>query len=294
MEAITDRQWDYFKAVSNDYNQPGHFVSLIGQEWTNHKYGHRNIYFRGDDGPLISSTDPRSNTLKKLWKTLDEVAEAGKQILLIPHHTSNKIMGCDWSMGWNPKYENAVEIYSVWGSCECHKDEGNIRPIKSCDGEVKGRHVRDALKLGYRLGFVGGGDIHDGRPGDCLNGHSETSIYRSGLTAVMVPELTRENVFDAMKNHHCYAATCSRIFLDVTTEKHDQKLKLKIKCASEHGLKAVELISNADITRNLPLESDSRSLEQCLNIPALSKDEFIYIRVTANSGDMAWSSPVYG
>ena len=51
MEAITDRQWDYFQAVSNDYNEPERFATLIGQEWTNHNPGHRNIYYRGNRGP---------------------------------------------------------------------------------------------------------------------------------------------------------------------------------------------------------------------------------------------------
>ena len=50
MEAVTERQWEYFQAVTNDYNEPGRFVTLIGQEWTNHKPGHRNIYFRGAGG----------------------------------------------------------------------------------------------------------------------------------------------------------------------------------------------------------------------------------------------------
>jgi len=296
MEAITDRQWDYFQAVSNDYNQPGSFVSLIGQEWTNHKYGHRNIYYRGAGGPLISSKDSNSDTLEKLWKTADKVAATGEEVLLIPHHTANKIMGCDWSMGWNPKYEKAVEVYSCWGSSECHEDDGNTRPItpENCGGEVKGRHVRDALKRGYRFGFVGGGDIHDGRPGDCLDGHpGVTKGYRSGLTAVLIPELTRENVFDAIKNNHSYAATCSRIFMDVVTEKHGKNLKLDVKCASEHGLKAVEIIRNGDIVQNIALKDNSRFLEQELEIQALAKDDFLYIRVTANSGDMAWSSPVF-
>lgn len=297
MEAVTDRQWDYFQEVSNDYNQPGQFVSLIGQEWTNHKDGHRNIYFRGDSGPLIRSTAPSSNTLKKLWNTIDEVKKTGEQILLIPHHTSNKIMGCDWSLGWNPEYEKAVEVYSCWGSSECHEDDGNTRPItpENCGGEVKGRHIRDALKRGYRFGFVGGGDIHDGRPGDCLDGHpGVTKGYGSGLTAVMIPELTRENVFDAIENHQSYAATCSRIFLDVVTEKHGKNLKMDIKCASEKGLKNVDIITNGDSVQSIDLKDNSLCLEHQLEIQTLEENDFVYIRVTTNSGDMAWSSPIFG
>jgi len=50
MEGVTDRQWDYFQSVTNDYDEPGRFVTLQGQEWTNHDPangapGHRNVYY---------------------------------------------------------------------------------------------------------------------------------------------------------------------------------------------------------------------------------------------------------
>ncbi len=159
MEAVTDRQWEYFTAVTNDFNEPGRFSTLVGQEWTNSATGHRNIYMRGDVAPLLRSTSPDCNTLKKLWAKLE-----GLEAIAIPHHSANVIMGVDWSLGWNPRYETAVEMYSVWGNSERPAEAGNPRPIHHCGGEMVGRHVRDALACGYHLGFVGGGDIHDGRP----------------------------------------------------------------------------------------------------------------------------------
>jgi uncharacterized protein DUF3604 len=97
MEAVSDRQWDYFQAVTNDYNEPGRFVTLIGQEWTAHTPGHRNLYFRGDHAPAIRSTDPRYDTLEKLWKAFDELADLDP--IAIPHHPANVMMGVDWSLG---------------------------------------------------------------------------------------------------------------------------------------------------------------------------------------------------
>ncbi len=288
MEAVTQRQWEYFQAVTNDYNEPGRFATLIGQEWTHHQHGHRNIYYRADNGPLVSSKDPDSDTLDKLWRAADKIAASGNEVLLIPHHSANKIMGCDWALGWNPKYEKALEIYSCWGSSECHQDEGNTRPIHHCQGEIAGRHARSALDLGYRFGFVGGGDIHDGRPGDCLDGHSNV-VYQSGLTAVITPGLTRENVFDAIKQHQCYAATCSRIYLDVWLEQNE----LAVKCASEHGLEAMEVIRNGIAVESISPGTDARVIETSLKVPALSGNEYLYVRVTTKKGDIAWSSPVF-
>ncbi|NQU11897.1 DUF3604 domain-containing protein, partial [bacterium] len=204
MEGVTDRQWAYFQAVTNDCNEPGRFVTLQGQEWTHHDPagnapGHRNLYYRGDGGPVIRSNDPATDTLDKLWARLDELTDQGYAVLAIPHHPANVVMGVKWELGWNPRYETAVEMYSVWGNSEKPESAGNPIPIRSCRGEMAGRHVLDALRRGYRLGFLGGGDIHDGRPGDDLHDVAYPPrgypIPHQGLTAALAPALTREAIF---------------------------------------------------------------------------------------------------
>jgi hypothetical protein len=302
MEAITDRQWDYFQAVTNDYNEPERFVTLIGQEWTNHNPavgapGHRNIYYRGDCGPAMRSNDHDCNTLAKLWSKLDSITDT--EAIAIPHHSANVIMGVDWAKGWNPKYERAVEMYSVWGGSECHKDDGNTRPIKASNGEIKGRHVRDALNLGYKMGFVGGGDIHDGRPGDSLSSlqpeiPAYKELYPQGLTAASVSALTRENVFDAIKNHNTYATTHRRIFLDVQQSIRKDKLNLTIKTASDDGIKDVKLICNGQEIKTIQPDDDQRIVVREVSIDKLSHSDYCYIRTTTVQGDIAWSSPFFG
>lgn len=296
MEAVTDRQWEYFVAVTNDYNAPGRFATLLGQEWTNHDRavgcpGHRNIYYRGDRGPVLRSTSPDLNTLEKLWARLDSLD--GIESIAIPHHPANERMGVDWSLGWNPKYEKAVEIHSVWGSSERHADEGNPFPIKTLGGEVKGKHVLDALKMGYRLGFVGGGDIHDGRPGDNLTNaaYPDRAFPASpqGFTAAFAPALTRECVFDAMRDRRTYATTASRIYLDA---KRLGKRDIRVAAASEHGIARVDLVRNGvDVATFKP---DSRALETQAQVDPLEAGDFLYARVTAGDGAMAWSSPEWG
>lgn len=299
MEAVTDRQWEYFKAVANDYNEPKHFVTLLGMEWTHRQAGHRNIYYRGDEGPVFRSNDPEFNTLDKLWKGLDCLIQNPQEVVAIPHHTSNKMMGCDWSLGWNSKYEKAVEIYSAWGNSECHKNDGNSRPILACEGEVEGKHVRDALKAGYRMGFIGGGDIHDGRPGDCLAplqpevaGYKE--LYPQGLTAASVPSLTRENVFDAIRDGNTYATTHRRIFMEVKKSDTNGKLKINIKTASEDGIKDVKLILNGDEIETLYPNDAPKVLIREISIDKMNNSDYCYIRTTTQDGDMAWSTPLYG
>ena len=95
MEAITDRQWDYFQAVTNDFNAPGRFATLIGQEWTHHLAeggapGHRNLYVRDDRAPAWRCTDSECNSLERLWRCLDELGPA--RVIAIAHHTANPVM----------------------------------------------------------------------------------------------------------------------------------------------------------------------------------------------------------
>ncbi|MFW5857548.1 MAG: DUF3604 domain-containing protein, partial [Planctomycetota bacterium] len=303
MEAVTDRQWDYFQAVTNDYNDPGRFVTLVGQEWTNHELsvgapGHRNIYYRGSGGPALRSDDPQCNTLDKLWARLDEMNDV--EAIAIPHHTANARMGVDWSKGWNPRYEKAVEIYSVWGCSERPAEAGNPRPIaaENLGGEKAGQHVIDALERGYRFGFVAGGDIHDGRPGDAKHADSYPPRgYRphdQGFTAVMVPELTREAVFDAIANRQTYATTMSRIYLDVHPEPSDESMQLRLRTAAPDGIAEATVVVNGKDSRRIVPDRDDRVIDTLIDLAPLGSDEFAYIRITTRGGDMAWSTPVWG
>lgn len=303
MEAVTDRQWDYFQAVTNDYNAPGRFATLHGQEWTHHLAeggapGHRNVYFRGAGGPVLRCTDGDCNTLEKLWRTLDALPRG--QAIAVPHHSANRIMGVDWDRGWNAEYEKAVEIYSVWGSSEKPGEAGNPRPIRSCEGEVAGRHVIDALKRGYRFGFVGGGDIHDGRPGDDLHtcqknvaGYAD-NLYPQGFTAALASELSREAVFDAMAGRRTYATTRRRIYLDVAAGSAGRALQIQVRAASEDGLQEVVLVRSAEDAERCEPGDDPRIVAADFTLERPGPDEFCYVRVLTRTGDMAWSSPVWG
>ncbi len=298
MEAVTDRQWDYFQTVTNDYNMPGRFATLIGQEWTNHNRavgapGHRNIYYRGNGGPPLRSNDPDCDTLAKLWHKLDSLQDI--EAIAIPHHSANVTMGVDWEQGWNRQYEKAVEIHSVWGSSEKHRDDGNPMPIEALKGEIRGRHVIDALKKGYQLSFVGGGDIHDGRPGDHLHNESyppkPDRSWPSGYTAACTTTLSRNAVFDAIKNHQTYATTQSRIYLDVKFRDQNGKQRIEIKTASEDGITEAAIVMNGKDIQTLHPDAEKRVIiRDDLTVP-MAPGDFCYIRVTTEKTNMAWSSP---
>jgi hypothetical protein len=52
--------WPIGCKIANQFYQPGEFVTFCGYEWTSASaleggYGHRNVYYAGDNGPLFSS-----------------------------------------------------------------------------------------------------------------------------------------------------------------------------------------------------------------------------------------------
>jgi hypothetical protein len=207
-------------------------------------------------------------------------------------------MGVDWEQGWNPKYEKAVEVYSVWGSSERSAEAGNPRPIQpeTLGGEVPGRHVIDALRRGYRFGFVAGGDVHDGRPGDALHAESYPPRgfvpYEQGLTAALAPELTREAIFDAMAGRRTYAATRSRIYLDARVDPRAGRLELAV--ASEEEIEEAVLCRGGEDALALGPDEDARVVTRTEEIEPLAPDEFCYVRARTARGNLAWSSPVWG
>ena len=65
-----------------------------------------------------------------------------------------------------------------------------------------------------------------------------------GLTAAFVPELTRDAVYDAIRGRKVYAATCSRVYLDVQWTQDGAAATADIKAASEEGVRDAVLVHN--------------------------------------------------
>ena len=298
-EKLTDRQWEYFTAVTNDFNRAGSFVTLVGLEWSSREYGHRNVYYPGEAGPILRSDHAVQGRLPHVY----EIARK-HGALVIPHHSANVEMGVDWDLGHDPEVERLVEVYSIWGNSERPAHMGNPRPIRVHRGEKDGRHVIDALRRGYRFGMIGSGDIHDGRPGDELHHIRRVpehypGLYRQGLMGVWCEELTRQNVFDALWNRRVYATTNVRILLRFSVAgqpmgseiRHKGVLSVAVEAASEVPIHCLELVRNgADHQQLCP---DQPHVRWELDDTPEGDLTWYYVRVTRQDGEMAWSSPVW-
>ncbi|HXV36497.1 MAG TPA: DUF3604 domain-containing protein, partial [Myxococcota bacterium] len=189
--------WEQTKAEVRRFHAPGRFIPLLGYEWTNWIHGHRHVLYFEDEGAIYSSISLDYETPTQLWDAL-----RGQPALTFAHHSAGGPVPTNWSFAPDPVLEPLTEIVSVHGSSEALD-----APVPIYNA-MRGNFVRDVLDRGYRLGFVGSGDGHDGHPG-----LSHLVTESGGLAAIVASELTRESVLSALCARRVYATNGPRILL---------------------------------------------------------------------------------
>jgi hypothetical protein len=277
--------WQEIATHTRRFNQPGRFVTLLGFEWTSWIYGHRHVLFFTDDGPLLSSIDPAHAAPAQLWAAL-----RGQKVLTFAHHSAGGPIATDWSIPPDAELEPVTEVVSVHGSSEADDSPGRIY------SSVAGNFVRDALARGYRLGFVGSGDSHDGHPGlPHLAGPS------GGLAGIFSDALTREAVYEALRARRTYATNGARIFLSVTLDEQlmgaairvaeEATSTLHIRAVGTAPVVSVDIVRSGAVIERVPVDDDIANVERRLE--ALRSGENVYVRVIQRDGGVAWSSPFF-
>jgi hypothetical protein len=220
---------------------------------------------------------------------------------------------------FTPEYERVVEIYNAWGSSECTKKEGNLRPITSEDPkgvqETEKGSVRAALNRNMRFGFVAGGLDDRGIYHDLYD--SDQVQYSPGLTGILAIEQTRDALLLGLYNRSCYATTGPRIVLgyNIAGAQMGSELSTKLKPGLEFNrhitgfvcgssiLKEVTLIRNGKEFKTFhPKESnfeftfdDSENLSTLVLDSPDDRPQFVYyyMRIVQEDGNIAWASPIW-
>jgi hypothetical protein len=266
------------------FHDPGRFVTLPGYEWTSWLHGHRHVLYFDDEAPIYSSIDPATDRPDELWAAL-----RGRDVLTFAHHSAGEPVATDWSFAPDPELEPLTEISSVHGMSEAADAPLPIR------GGIPGNYVRDVLQIGYRLGFVGSGDSHDGPPGLA---HLVTG--QSGLAGIFTEALDRADLLDAMRARRTFATNGIRPWLEVTLDgapmgstipavRHDQTLRIRYE-----GTEPVERIDLVRSGRLARLDGeDAISIDVERRIPRLLPGDYHYVRIVERGGGVAWSSPIF-
>jgi hypothetical protein len=277
--------WDEIRRQTRRFNEPGRFLTLLGYEWTSWIYGHRHVLFPGDDGAVYSSIDPRYESPRQLWEALRPWSA-----MTVAHHTAGEPIATDWSIPPDPKLETVAELVSVHGSSEASDSPATVR------GAIAGHFVRNALDRGYRLGFVGSGDGHDGHPG--LNWIAAAT---GGLAGVLSEQLTREGVFEALRSRRVYATSGPRIFLNVTLGGHGMgsavpstggTSTLEVRAVTPGPVERIDLIRTGEVVDTVA-GAGRRDASFSRELTDLRPGEYVYVRLVQQDLGMAWSSPFF-
>ncbi len=285
---ISQSEWEWMRTTNRLMNTDGELACMLAYEWTPNEYrydfGHKNIYYRGDDGEIFRSCDEGGMTPYKLFESVKKYGA-----MAFPHHPA-----ADWGLvsaatDWNfhdPQVQRLVEIFSRHADFEdfesTSKYTKNIKKMKNCS-------VQDALARKYRMGFTAGSDSHQLEHG-----------IEGGIFAVFVPELTREHVFDAMYDRFTYATTGARILVSLKagTAHMGQEIKveegqpvaLDVSVMGTAGGK-VELLKNNQVIA--AEETDDGICDFSYRDSQWADDDYYYVRVRQKDDHMAWTSPIW-
>jgi hypothetical protein len=307
--------WKGISLQISEFNEEDRFITYLGSQWFNNDptEGLRQLVFTKDNKPILRKKDSKANSLKKIYKS-----HTPKELIGIPSFTMAKGMQYTFE-DFNPEYEPVVEIYNAWGSSECPKSEGNLKPITANkkDGieEAPEGSIRKALNLGHRFGFVAGGLDDRG----VFNGfYSSNQVqYTPGITAIVSSSHSRDGLIQALKDRSCYATTGARIILNLEIAGLPMGCVLSTKAKpgllynrfikgyviGTGKIKEIEILRNGTVVKTLtpnedkldfefdestPLENHvlKSTVDGCLFV-------YYYMRAIQEDGHVAWGSPIW-
>jgi Protein of unknown function (DUF3604) len=194
---ITDTFWKHLNALTAQFDVPGKFVCLPGYEWSGNTGmgGDRNVFFRREGRPIRRSSHilVEGETSTDAIYTADKLFEALRdEDCRVIAHVGGRY--ADVNYAHDGGIERTVEVHSSWGTFEWL--------------------LHDAFEIGYRVGVVCHSDDHKGRPGATTPGASTFGAI-GGLSCYLMPELTRDALFEALRTRRHYGTTGTRLFLDL-------------------------------------------------------------------------------
>ncbi len=283
-------RWQTIRAHTQSFHQPHRFVTLLGFEWTNWVYGHRHVLYFDDRGDVFSAMNPSFETPQLLWGAL---RSSGASALTFAHHSAGGPIATDWSIPPDPQFEPVTEVVSIHGSSESPDAPTVIK------NSVAGNFVRDALDRGYRLGFVGSGDTHDGHPGVTQVGYAS-----GGLAAIAATRLTRDGVLEALRARRVYATSGQRIVLraqlngrpmgssfDLGAAKRETG-RLRVSAFGTAPIVRIDLVGSSGVIESIA-GSDGEELQFQRPGIEMRAGDYLYVRVVQDDGATAWSSPFF-
>ncbi|MFO7945302.1 MAG: DUF3604 domain-containing protein [Armatimonadota bacterium] len=302
----TGGQWPIDGEMFAKYNDPKTFVTIPGREF-GFSSGHKNVYTMSDEWEAPRPSGPAD--LPEMLKDRDAI--------VITHHpnTHSETDPTNWGPAnldsIIPELEPVIEICQNRGSFEKEEvGEDNVY-----FGGF-GSSVQSALAMDYRLGFVGGTDNHRGLP---ASGRSHQSglnydeYVTGGITCVLCEKLTREAIFEAIRERRCYATTGQQILVDFSVNGQmmgrevaveeigaENEREIAFKIAGTTAIEKIVVVRNNEDVHTITPEAGTRFVQGTWTDETPFADAvnehncvYYYLRITQKNGHLAWPSPVW-
>lgn len=308
--------WKLLSSQIAQFNEEERFVSMLGFQWFGEPSteGLRHFIYPKDNKPLLKVKETKSNTLKKIYRS-----HTPKEIISIPCLTMAKGYSFNFK-DFNEEFERVVEIFNLFGSSECSAKKGNPFPIRTKgrkDGmsETEEGSIQKALSKNCRFGFVAGASDSRGIYQSTIE--NDQIEYQNGLTAILCKDYSRDNLFQALYNRHCFATTGARMVVTFTiagqlmgselntTDKpgleYNRHIELLIAGTDNikeviiyRNLEKYQVLENLDNTHKCTID-DSEPLKNVLTDGGSSRPKFVYyyVRITQEDGNVAYISPIW-
>ena len=131
--------------------------------------------------------------------------------------------------------------------------------------------------------------------------HWEPELHPGGTTGVYAEDLSREAVFDAIRNRRCFATTGKRIVVEFKADDHwmGEEYKsadaphLSVKVLGTAPIASVTIVkNNQDYVRMEGKGQRELAFEYGDTVPSKATD-YYYVRVIQEDLEMAWASPIW-
>jgi MYXO-CTERM domain-containing protein len=286
--------WAELQADCQELSVDGGYLVMLGTEWMGNLDGsgdgHHNVYFDDCTGVLgdhnamhgLGGEDGLLAMIHQL--ELDQ----GTRSVVLPHATTST--GRNWTVH-DPELRRSIEVHSEWGD--------------SIDSTAQG-NVGEALAQGHRMGFIAASDNHDGWFGNPLT----FKYAQSGLAAFWAPELTREDIFEALRQRRSYGTSGARMVVEFEATEGESTLlsggeyvaRQPTFAWNVHGTASIASVTLTAIqlqagSRPELLDSDSPvSLDSQGQYTWSGWDgssQAVWLTVTQDDGEMAWATPIW-
>lgn len=289
---MTPEDWSQVTEATQAAHRPGAFVTFLGYEWSGRteRGGDNNVYFLGDDGPLLyngkcfspEAWEPASGYVDKTRTIADVIAELKDRPALVVPHCGGRIANLDFH---DARLMPVLEIHS------CHRNYEHV--------------AHEAIRRGLKLGFIGGSDDHRGALGDSVPAARERFFStRNGLMAVYARELTRESLWEAIFARRVYATNGCRMALGFTANGAPMGSELQVNRGDEVRFDFTtvldgyfdhaELIVQGDLLARFTGDQNQiLTFTSYHTVRAARGTAAYYVKVYQTDGGIAWSSPIW-